>query len=113
MIKTKEDFIKQSCQGFSQTELNIVDNTWRTATAIAREESREEMIDRYRKELRAYKVWSDGCKSMYGSLEVLGWDEADFRKIMNWNEKLDGMVLVLGLTKSEVSGIDAEVGIQK
>ena len=71
-------------------------------------------LDRYKKELIAYKKWTDEKKKIYGekSSPIGMWDTADYNRVNEWNEKINGMEKVLGLSKKEIKDFCIEVGMK-
>ena len=74
--------------------------------------TKENLIEKYRDAVKRYKEWSDKKKEEYGSEDVVGsWGDSDFRKVLDWNNKLQYMAEMIGLTDDEVEAIDLECGI--
>lgn len=72
----------------------------------------EEGLETYKEELRKYKTCTDKLNQQYQHKSLFYFDWADYDKVIEWNAKLEGMILALGLTKSEEEKIDREVGIK-
>jgi hypothetical protein len=73
----------------------------------------QEAIGEYKKELRAYKKWTDEKKKVYGenSSPMATWDSGDYHQVMEWNSKISGMEKILGLSKKEIKKYMKEAGI--
>lgn len=71
-------------------------------------------IEVYKKELKAYQKWTDEKKKCYGekSSPIAMWDSADYHKILEWNEKINGMEKVLGLSKKEIKSYCDEIDLK-
>lgn len=69
----------------------------------------------YIAELKAYKEWTDGRKAVYGegSSPMASWGGSDYQRVMAWNEKIEGMERVLGMTEAEVTKANKSVGIEE
>lgn len=69
----------------------------------------------YKNEVQKYKKFLDGLDRRYPGLaadNVMGrLSTPDYNQLLEWNHKLAGMRLALGLTKAEDKAIDAEFGI--
>jgi len=75
--------------------------------------SPEEILKAYKKELSAYAKWLADMKKVYGenSSPMESWGGTDYRKVVSWNEKIEGMEQVLGLTKAEIKKYCKETGM--
>jgi hypothetical protein len=74
----------------------------------------KQALEVYKKELKAYKEWTDEKKKFYGenSSPMELWDNFDYDKINEWNEKINGMEKLLGLSKKEIDKFCEEIGIK-
>lgn len=75
----------------------------------------EQGIEAYKKELQDYLIYTKQVKESYGikdTNDFLGKvGNFDYQKTMEWNKKLEGMTLALGLNEEEIKKIDSEFGI--
>ena len=74
-------------------------------------------LENYKTEVRKYAAWVAGIRKRFAGLGIPAadithlLDGPDYNKAVQWNAKLEGMRLALGITKAEDKAIDAECGI--
>jgi hypothetical protein len=72
-------------------------------------------IENYKEEVRKYGKWLERLKKRYPMLtpdNAMGLlDNPYYNELLEWNYKLAGMRLALGITKAEDKSIDVECGI--
>ena len=75
----------------------------------------QEGLEEYKKELAAYKAWSDPFKQKWGPRfhPMLHCNTGDLYRFHNWNAELKGMEQALGLKEEEVKRINKEIGVEE
>lgn len=67
-----------------------------------------EIYQAYVEELTIYTRWLNKTKPRYGNMDIMAWDERDYRTINSWNDAFKLAERVLGLTEKEIEEACAE-----
>jgi len=73
----------------------------------------QQALELYKKELIEYAEWTNKMKKIYGeeSNPMELWDTIDYNRIMSWNEVIQSIERILGLTEEEISKYCKEAGM--